>query len=45
MIKNTYFKVMNEKDEVFATVETRREAKTFLVKTRGLFSSNQGQSF
>ena len=29
----------------FVENETRREAKTFLVKTRGLFSSNQGQSF
>ena len=29
----------------FVENETRREAKTFLVKTRRLFSSNQGQSF
>ena len=28
MIKNTYYKVMNELDEVIATVETRTEAKT-----------------
>ena len=33
MIKNTYFKVMNEKDEVFATVETCREAKAIARKT------------
>ena len=33
MIKNTYYKVMNEEDEVFATVETRKEAKVIAKKT------------
>ena len=33
MIKNTYYKVMNEKDDVFATTETRREAKVIASKT------------
>ena len=33
MIKNTYFKVMNERDEVFAIAETRREAKAIAKKT------------
>ena len=33
MIKNTYYKVMNERDDVFATTETRREAKTIASKT------------
>ena len=33
MIKNTYYKVMNERDEVFATVEIRREAKAIAKKT------------
>ena len=33
MVKNTYYKVMNERDEVFATVETRREAKAIAKKT------------
>ena len=27
MIRNSYYKVMNENDDVFATVETIREAK------------------
>lgn len=27
MIRNTYYKVMNENDKVFACVETRKEAK------------------
>ena len=27
MIRNSYYKVMNELDDVFATVETRKEAK------------------
>lgn len=33
MIKNTYYKVMNERDDVFATAETRREAKAIAAKT------------
>lgn len=33
MIKNTYYKVMNERDAVFATTETRREAKAIAAKT------------
>ena len=32
MIKNTYYKVMNELDEVIATVETRTEAKKIAKK-------------
>jgi hypothetical protein len=27
MIRNSYYKVMNENDDIFATVETIREAK------------------
>ena len=27
MIRNSYYKVMNELDDVFVTVETRKEAK------------------
>jgi hypothetical protein len=27
MIRNSYYKVMNEHDDIFATVETIREAK------------------
>ena len=27
MIKNTYYKVMNERDDVFATTDSLREAK------------------
>ena len=33
MIKNTYYKVMNAEGDVFATVETRREAKAIAKKT------------
>ena len=33
MIRNTYFKVMNELDEVFVVVETRKEAKAIAKKT------------
>ena len=33
MIKNTYYKVMNERDDVFATVETLREAKVIAKRT------------
>lgn len=32
MIKNTYYKVMNELDDVIATVETRTEAKKIAKK-------------
>ena len=32
MIKNTYYKVMNELDEVISTVETRTEAKKIAKK-------------
>lgn len=32
MIKNTYYKVMNELDDVIATVETKREAKSIAKK-------------
>lgn len=32
MIKNTYYKVMNELDVVIATVETRTEAKKIAKK-------------
>ena len=32
MIKNTYYKVMNELDEIIATVETRTEAKKIAKK-------------
>ena len=32
MIKNTYYKVMNELDNVIATVETRTEAKKIAKK-------------
>ena len=32
MIKNTYYKVMKELDEVIATVETRTEAKKIAKK-------------
>ena len=32
MIKNTYYKVMNELDEVIATVEIRTEAKKIAKK-------------
>ena len=32
MIKNTYYKVMNELDDVIATVETRAEAKKIAKK-------------
>ena len=32
MIKNTYYEVMNELDEVIATVETRTEAKKIAKK-------------
>ena len=32
MIKNTYYKVMNELDEVIAIVETRTEAKKIAKK-------------
>ena len=32
MIKNTYYKVMNELDEVIVTVETRTEAKKIAKK-------------
>lgn len=33
MIKNTYYKVMNERNDVFTTVETLREAKAIAKKT------------
>lgn len=33
MIKNTYYKVMDEMDKVFACVETRKEAKAIAKKT------------
>ena len=33
MIKNTYYKIMNEQDTVFAVVENRREAKAIAKKT------------
>ena len=32
MIKNTYYKVMNELDDIIATVETRTEAKKIAKK-------------
>ena len=32
MTKNTYYKVMNELDEVITTVETKREAKSIAKK-------------
>lgn len=32
MIRNTYYKVMNEMDEVIATVETKTEAKKIAKK-------------
>ena len=32
MIKNTYYKVMNELDDVIATVETKTEAKKIAKK-------------
>ena len=32
MIKNTYYKVMNELDDVIATIETRTEAKKIAKK-------------
>ena len=32
MIKNTYYKIMNELDDVIATVETRTEAKKIAKK-------------
>lgn len=32
MVKNTYYKVMNEIDEVIACVEARREAKAIAKK-------------
>jgi hypothetical protein len=33
MIKNTYYKVMNELDEVFGCTETRKEARKIAEKT------------
>lgn len=35
MIKNTYYKVMNELDVIIATVETRTEAKKIAKKRCG----------
>lgn len=32
MTKNTYYKVMNELDDVITTVETKREAKSIAKK-------------
>ena len=32
MIKNTYYKVMNELDDVIATIETKTEAKKIAKK-------------
>lgn len=35
MTKNTYYKVMNELDDVIATVKTKREAKSIAKRCCG----------